>query len=118
VLIVAPLAGCERAPSKPPKLPASYVRIARLSPDATMPLKVGEKVNLRVQLDYALTSADTGAVMLVVQSADNRNLGKATLAVDFVVPQTSAVKVFTPLSEQGQSSTATVALRTYKVMEK
>jgi len=43
VLIVAPLAGYERAPSKPPKLPASYVRIARLSPDATMPLKVGER---------------------------------------------------------------------------
>jgi hypothetical protein len=28
------------------------------------------------------------------------------------------VKVFTPLSEQGQTSTTTVALRTYKVVEK
>lgn len=126
---MAPLAGCEPAPSKPPKLPASYVRIAKLSPDATKPLKVGEKVNLQVQLDYALTKADAGAVMVVVQTADNQNLvqqaqavrkgvGKATLAVDFVVPQTSALKVFTPLSEQGQSSTTTVALRTYKVVER
>ena len=128
-LLLAPLGACERAPSKPPKLPASYVRIAKLSPDATRPLKVGDKVNLQVQLDYALTKADTGAVMIVVQTADNQNLvqkaqavrkgvGKATLAVDFVVPQTSAVKVFTPLSEQGQTSTTTVALRTYKVVER
>lgn len=128
-LLLAPLDACERAPSKPPKLPASYVRIAKLSPDATMPLKVGDKVNLQVQLDYALTKADTGAVMVVVQTADNQNLvqkaqavrkgiGKATLAVEFVVPQTSAVKVFTPLSEQGQTSTTTVALRTYKVVER
>lgn len=126
---MAPLAGCEPAPSKRPKLPTSYVRIAKLSPDATKPLKVGEKVNLQVQLDYALTKADAGAVMVVVQTADNQNLvqqaqavrkgvGKATLAVDFVVPQTSALKVFTPLSEQGQSSTTTVALRTYKVVER
>lgn len=127
--MLAPLAGCEPAPSKPPKLPASYVRIAKLSPDAGRPLKVGEKVNLQVELDYALTKADTGAVMVVVQTVDNQNLaqkaqavtkgvGKATLAVDFVVPQTSALKVFTPLSEQGQTSTTTVALRTYKVMDK
>ena len=126
---MAPLAGCEPAPSKPPKLPASYVRIAKLSPDAASPLKVGEKVNLQVELDYALTKADAGAVMVVVQTADNQNLvqqaqavrkgvGKATLAVDFVVPQTSALKVFTPLSEQGKSSTTTVALRTYKVVER
>lgn len=128
-LLLAPLGACERAPSKPPKLPASYVRIAKLSPDATRPLKVGDKVNLQVQLDYALTKADTGAVMVVVQTADNQNLvqkaqavrkgiGKATLAVEFVVPQTSAVKVFTPLSEQGQTSTTAVALRTYKVVER
>lgn len=128
-LLLAPLGACERAPSKPPKLPASYVRIAKLSPDATRPLKVGDKVNLQVQLDYALTKADTGAVMVVVQTADNQNLvqkaqavrkgvGKATLAAEFVVPQTSAVKVFTPLSEQGQTSTTTVALRTYKVVGK
>lgn len=128
-LLLAPLGACERAPSQPPKLPASYVRIAKLSPDATRPLKVGDKVNLQVQLDYALTKADTGAVMVVVQTADNQNLvqkaqavrkgiGKATLAVEFVVPQTSAVKVFTPLSEQGQTSTTTVALRTYKVVER
>ncbi len=127
--MLAPLGGCEPAPSKPPKLPASYVRIAKLSPDAGRPLKVGEKVNLQVELDYALTKADTGAVMVVVQTVDNQNLaqkaqavtkgvGKATLAVDFVVPQTSALKVFTPLSEQGQTSTTTVALRTYKVMDK
>ena len=127
--MLAPLAGCEPAPSKPPKLPASYVRIAKISPDATKPLKVGEKVNLQVQLDYALTKSDAGAVMVVVQTADNQNLvqqaqavrkgvGKATLAVDFVVPQTSALKVFTPLSEQGQNSTTTVALRTYKVVER
>ena len=124
---LAPLGGCERAPSRTPPLPGSYVRIAKLSPDATVPLKVGEKVSLQIEIDYALTKADTGAVMVVVQTADNKSLGqkaqaiakgvgKATLAVDFVVPQTSAVKVFAPLSEEGQTSTSTVALRTYKVI--
>ena len=37
-------------------------------------------------------------------------------AILTVVPQTSAVKVFAPLSEEGQTSTSTVALRTYKVI--
>jgi hypothetical protein len=103
------------------------VRIAKLSPDATVPLKVGEKVNLLIEIDYALTKADSGAVMVVVQTADNKSLGqrvqavvkgvgKAKLAVDFVVPQTSEVRVFAPLSGEGQTSTSTVALRTYKVI--
>jgi hypothetical protein len=83
-------------------------------------------VKLEVEVNYALTTADSGTLAVVVQ-ADERHLaqstatirkgaGKAALRVEFVVPQTSSVRVFTPLSPAGQTATATVALRTYKVL--
>lgn len=84
------------------------MRIAKLSPDATVPLKVGEKVSLQIEIDYKSLGQKAQAIA--------KGVGKAMLAVDFVVPQTSAVKVFAPLSGEGQTSTGTVALRTYKVI--
>jgi hypothetical protein len=92
------------------------VRIAKLSPEATVPLKVGEKVNLLIEIDYALTKAADNKSLGQKVQAIAKGVGKAKLAVDFVVPQTSAVKVFAPLSGEGQTSTSTVALRTYKVI--
>ena len=100
----------------------------RLAPDPATPLKVGAKVRLELELNYALTTADSGTLAVVVQ-ADNRHLaqtaatiqkgaGQAALSVEFVVPQTSALQVFTPLSARGQETTSTVAQRTYKVVEK
>ena len=102
------------------------MRIAKLSPEASTTLKVGQKVELEVEVEYGLTTAETGTVALVVQGADNKSLasnmqvvgkgtGKAAFKAEFVVPETSAVQVFTPLQAQGQTSTATVAVRTYKV---
>jgi glucan biosynthesis protein len=129
LLVLAALAGCERPAAKKQALPPSFVRIMKLAPDPATPLRVGDKVKLEVEVNYALTTADSGTLAVVVQAADDRNLaqnaaairkgaGKAALGVEFVVPQTSAVRVFTPLSPQGQSATSTVALRTYKVLEK
>jgi len=123
------LAGCDRPAAKKGALPPSFVRIARLSPDVSTSLTVGDKVELEVEVEYGLTTADTGTVALVVQAADNKNLasnmqvvskgtGKAAFKARFVVPETSAVQVFTPLQAQGQTATATVAVRTYKVVGK
>ena len=127
LLALAGLPGCERPATKKAALPPSFVRIMKLAPDPATPLKVGDKVKLQVEVNYALTTAATGTLALVVQAADNKHLaqnaatvqkgaGKAALGVEFVVPQTSSVRVFTPLSPAGQAATATVALRTYQVL--
>ena len=125
VFLVALLA-CERQP--PAKAPAAgAVKIVSLSPDTTTPLKVGEKVTLRVEVDYRL-SVDAGAVSLVVQSGNTslaqamqavkKGSGRATLTAQFVVPDTSSIQIYAPLQAQGQSATRTVAVRTYKVAAK
>lgn len=124
ILIAAWVGACDQgsfqsAPS------GSFVKITSVSPDTGTTLKVGDKVKVRVEVSYALSS-DGGTVSLVVQSANNSSLahnmevvqkgsGKATLSAEFVVPDSNAVQIFTPLSAQGQTSTSTVDYRAYKV---
>jgi hypothetical protein len=121
-------AGCDKKPPAPAKpVSAGTVKIVALKPDTTTPLKVGAKVKLQAEVAYRLL-ADAGAVTLVVQSSDKgvaqasqaikRGEGKATLAVEFVVPDTKALQVYTPLQALGQKTTATVDARTYKVVVK
>jgi len=65
-------------------------------------------------------------LVLVVQSSDKglaqasqairQGEGKATLSVEFVVPETKAIQLYTPLQALGQKATATVDARTYKVV--
>ena len=124
ILITTLLAACDQrsAPSGPS---GSFVKIVSVSPDTGTALKVGDKVKLQVEVNYALSS-DGGTVSLVVQAANNASLahnmeviqkgsGKATLSAEFVVPDSNAVQIFTPLSAQGQTSTSTVDHRAYKV---
>ena len=98
-----------------------------VSPDTKSPLKVGDKVKVQVEVSYALT-VDVGQITLVAQAANNATLGnrsaavkkgegKLTLSVEFVVPDSDAVQIYTPLSAQGQKATSTVAHRTYKVVK-
>ena len=101
------------------------MKIVALKPDTTTALKVGAKVNVQVEVAYRLL-ADQGAVTLVVQSSDKglaqasqairQGEGKATLSVEFVVPETKAIQLYTPLQALGQKATATVDYRTYKVV--
>jgi hypothetical protein len=129
VAIAVLLVGCDRnerrSSTRAPS--ASYVKIVSVSPDITTALKVGEKVKLQVEVNYRLSS-DRGTVSLVVQAANNANLGqnmeviqrgngKAILSAEFVVPDSSAVQIFTPLQAQGQTSTSTVDYRAYKVIK-
>jgi hypothetical protein len=90
-------------------------------------LKVGDRVKVQVEVSYALT-ADVGHITLVVQAANNASLanhmavlnkgnGKITLAAEFVVPDSNAVQIFTPLSAEGQTATSTVDHRAYKVVK-
>lgn len=121
------LGACDqRASSSAPR--GSFVKIVSVSPDTSSALKAGDKVKVQVEVSYALTS-DRGTVSLVVQGANNASLahsrqviqkgsGKAMLSAEFVVPDSSAVQIFTPLSAQGQTSTSTVAHRAYKVTKR
>ena len=119
------LGACDRKPLKAP--PGSFVKIVSVSPDTKSPLKVGDKVKVQVEVSYALTT-DVGQITLVVQAANNATLankmavikkgsGKLSLSADFVVPDSNAVQIFTPLSAQGQTATSTVAHRAYKVVK-
>ena len=121
-------AGCDRKPPAPAKpVSAGSVRIVGMKPDTTTPLKVGAKVKLQAEIAYRLL-ADAGVLTLIVQLNDKglaqasqalqRGEGKATLAVEFVVPEAKAIQVYTPLQALGQKTTATVDARTYKIVVK
>jgi hypothetical protein len=122
--------GCQRSDEHfgTPAPTGSSVQIASISPSIGEPLRVGEKVKLKVDVNYTLTG-ESGTLALVVQAADNsaisqnfevvtKGSGKVTLEAEFVVPSTKAIQVFTPLSAQGQSSTSTVESRAFKVVSK
>jgi hypothetical protein len=125
ILIAASLIACDQKPLKAP--PGSFVKIVSVSPDTKSPLKVGEKVKVQVEVSYALT-VDVGQITLVVQTANNATLanravvvkkgeGKLVLSAEFVVPDSDAVQIYTPLSAQGQKATSTVAYRAYKIVK-
>jgi len=121
--------GCDKKPPAAPPKPVSAgsVRIVALTPETTTALKVGAKVKVEIEVSYRLL-ADAGAVTLVVQANDKglaqttrevrQGEGKAKLAAEFVVPDTNAIQIFTPLQALGQKATATLDRRTYKVVPK
>ena len=120
--------GCEKKPPPPPKpVSAGSVKIVGLKPETTTALRVGVKVRIEAEVSYRLL-ADAGAVSLVVQSSEKglaqatqairQGEGTAKLSTEFVVPDTKAIQVFTPLQALGQKATATVDSRSYKVAPK
>jgi hypothetical protein len=122
------LLGCQamapQASGEPPF--GSMAQITSISPDVTRELRVGDRVQLKVDVGYVLT-ADTGAIRLIVLAADNspvaehvatvaRGRGMATLQADFTVPRTTQIRVYTPLVFQDQDSTGTTDGRSYAVV--
>jgi hypothetical protein len=127
-LVLALLSSCsgESGRGSAPAAPSgSTVNIVEIVPSASETLAVGQKVNLKVKAAYTL-AAESATLGLVVQDAGtvglaqtvavvSRGSGNEELSVEFTVPDTKAVQVFVPLTVQGQSSTATVSSRVYKV---
>jgi hypothetical protein len=104
------------------------IRIVSISPDPTSPLSVGEHVVFRVEVNYTLTSSDTGIVTLVIQQGESgseplgnetqviqRGSGNLVLTKSTEIPDTSAIQVFTPLAPQGRTSTSVVDTRAFRV---
>src|SRR6266481_3776478 len=99
-LAAALSAGCQRTDVSASAAPTgSFVKIANISPDTSIPLRAGDRVKVQVDVDYSLTS-DAGTVNLVIQTADNSSLahnmevlqkgtGKVTLVAEFVVPNSN-----------------------------
>lgn len=128
-LLIATLSACDSRLSADNAAPGgSSVKIMSMSPDISSPLRVGENIKLRVDVAYSL-NAPSGTLSLVVQASDNSGVaqdmevvtkgsGNTKFETEFVVPNTKAIQVFTPLSAQGQSSTSTVDMWAFKVVAK
>jgi len=93
-------------------------------------LFIGQRVSLAVDLEYTMAK-DSGTLSLVVQRGESgfqplayatevvqRGKETITLKVDFEVPDTKAITVFTPLANQGDSHTYIVDTRAYRVRSK
>jgi len=105
------------------------VRILSISPTTDDPLRVGETVTFQVEVEYNLTSANSGSVTLVIQQAESgrqplanetevimKGRARVVLSKDVRIPETKALQIFTPLNVQGGTSTRVVDNRIYKVL--
>jgi len=107
------------------------VKITSLTPPNNSPLNAGQKVKVEVEIEYNLESADMGSITLVIQQAESGHMplanendfiqkgkGKITLSKEFLVPDTKGLRIFTPLSPEGNASTTIVDTKMYKVLAK
>ena len=94
------------------------VKIVSISPEAYATVRVGDKVDLKVEVEYTLEKK-TGKISLVVQKDDNSSLGsvtenikegrgRVTLKNTFTVPETRIVSVFVPMDLEGYNKTMIV----------
>lgn len=101
-------------------------QITAISPDTTQVLRAGQPVKLKLDVSYVLTAA-SATLTLVVLAADNsgiaqdfkvlsRGSGQSTLEAEFKVPNTSTIRVFTPLVVKGQTSTSQADGRAFNVI--
>jgi len=102
----------------------------RVTPDVSESLLIGQRVSLAVDVEYAMAK-ESGTLSLVVQRGESgfqplayttevvqRGKETITLKVNFEVPDTRAITIFTPLANQGDSHTYIVDTRAYKVSSK
>jgi hypothetical protein len=105
------------------------IKILSISPMTETALRIGETLTLQVEVEYNLTSAESGTVTLVIQQGESgrpplaneievvtKGRAKVVLSKELQVPETRALQVFTPLNVQGGSSTRVVDNRVYKVV--
>jgi hypothetical protein len=99
-------------------------------PAPEQPLRVGATVKFEVQVEYNLTSSASGSITLVIQRGESGHMplanettviqkgkGTATLRTELVVPETTAIQIFTPLTGQGGTSTSVVDTRVYRAVK-
>jgi hypothetical protein len=105
----------------------SSIRIKKIQPSISQPLKVGEKVTFVVELQYTL-AAEAGGAALVIQRAESGHAplahaytklssgsGTVSLQAEVKIPDTTTIQIFTPLYHQGGGSTSVVDGRVFEV---
>jgi hypothetical protein len=126
-----------REPAKAPERPADAVKaadsvkIVSASPGTDSPLRKGQKVVFRVEVDYVLNSAGSGTLGMVVQREEGekrvlatemrpipKGEGRQILTKEIEVPDTRSILVFTPLIPDGVSTTNVVDRRSYSVAKR
>jgi len=109
------------------------IKLESASPAPGAPLTVGQTIEFKIHVSYQLSIADSGAIILVVQDEENKNLlgdrkqqsqpatrghGALTLTESFVVPAGSKeVRLFIPLVPSGISNTSGELLIRYPVAD-
>ena len=126
VVFIVGVAGCSKA-DKDAAPSGSTISITSMSPAIGQQLRVGSTVKMKVNVAYSL-SVDTGSVGLVVQTADTKSItqdermikkggGELVFESEFVVPDTSSVRIFVPLNGDTQTTTSTLDTRSYVVIK-
>ena len=135
VVTMFPLTSWSQDPSMVvTKSTGNLVKILSISPDNNRPLQIGDEVEFTVKIEYKIAKAPANISLIIQKSAMGSGLtdallgsemkvvtglkGALTLKHKIIVPDTKAIKVFTPLLLEGEKSTSTVYMRTYKVVKK
>jgi hypothetical protein len=122
IILTASLAQADTTPSS-----GSSIRIKKIQPSIAQTLKPGEKVTFVVELEYTL-AVESGAVALIIQRAEgdyaslaevaaklSQGSGNLTLQTEVEIPQTTTIRIFTPLYHSGDGSSSIVDGRVYEV---
>lgn len=128
--IIFLVVGCnkENSDSTSTSTTGDAVKILNSSPALTETLKVGQKVKLSIDVEYTLSSSDSGSIALVVQDASNglirsemyvaqKGTHKEKLEAEITVPDTRAVVIFTPLAINPSSGATVLETQSYKVIK-
>ena len=118
-------------PNRTSSVSADRVTILSVTPGIDAVLQVGQKVPVKVEVEYVLSSAASATITLVIQQGEQgheplanethviqRGAGKLVLTKDIEVPDTNTIQIFTPLSPQGATRTTVVDTRAYGVAKK
>lgn len=117
-----------------PEQSENQVEIVSITPDASLPLYVGDKADIEIKIDYVLKEP-TGSITLVIQKGEMGGSfidaliasatkvvasGKGTIELkqSIIVPETGAIQVFTPLMVPGSTQTTVADSMVYEVKKK
>src|SRR5260370_1241150 len=83
------------------------IKIISISPSTDVPLRVGERVTIRVEAEYNLASAELGRITLVIQQGESgrrplanenevvqKGRARLVLSKEITIPDTNALQVF------------------------
>jgi hypothetical protein len=109
------------------------IELKSASPPPGTPITVGQTVEFKITVSYALAIADKGAILMVVQDETDKNLladkkppsqsvdrgkGTTTLTQSLVVPAgSSEIRLFVPLVPSGISHTSGEVVIRYPVRD-